>query len=76
MRFRFENSWLREKTCSEIVEECWLQIRGGNIGERIDLCAKKLKDWGGRLSRKFKESLNNCREIMNKFRGGMDLFSQ
>lgn len=21
--FRFENSWLREKRCSEIVRECW-----------------------------------------------------
>lgn len=66
MCFRFENSWLREKRCSEIVKECWHRSKGGNIGEIIDLCAQELKAWGERLSKKFKESLSKCRERMNK----------
>lgn len=76
VRFRFENSWLREKRCSEIVKDCWHQSRDCNIKERIDLCAKELKAWGERLSKKFKENLSKCRDRMNRFRGGTDLFSQ
>lgn len=75
-RFRFENAWLREKRCSEIVHDCWQQSRDNSIEKRINLCAKELKAWGDRLSKKFKESLSKCRERMNRFRGGMDAFSQ
>lgn len=42
-RFRFENSWLRERRCSEIVQECWQQSPNRSVKERIELCAQELK---------------------------------
>lgn len=74
-RFRFENSWLREKRCSEIVRECWQQNQNNSIEYIIDLCARQLKVWGDQLSKSFKEKLSQCRERMDRFRGGADLFS-
>ncbi|KAL8147586.1 hypothetical protein AgCh_005052 [Apium graveolens] len=47
-RFRFENSWLRERRYSEIVEDCWQNSRGSSVELRIDLCARELKAWGDR----------------------------
>lgn len=75
-QFRFETSWLRERRCSEIVEDCWQQSRDISIEFRIDLCARELKAWGDRLVKRFEENLGKCRERMNHFRGGVDAFSQ
>ncbi|XP_050238444.1 uncharacterized protein LOC126687935 [Mercurialis annua] len=34
-RFRFENSWLRENDCSEVVNKSWHEVTTGSISVRI-----------------------------------------
>lgn len=61
-RFCFENSWLKEERCSEIVAECWHSYEGEDVGGKINRCATRLKEWGDKLAKKFKQQLGNCRK--------------
>lgn len=74
-RFRFENSWLKEERCSEIVADCWAKNEGRDIADKIESCATSLKVWGERVAKNFKEKLNGCRGRMERFRSGTDSFS-
>lgn len=42
-RFRFENSWLRERRCSEIVKDCWECTREASVEKRIATVLVNLK---------------------------------
>lgn len=61
-RFRFENCWLREKRCSDIVLESWTKTENLELQQRIGICAIELKNWGGRLVKDFKDRLRRSRE--------------
>lgn len=74
-RFRFKNSWLKEERCSEIVAECWQSNEGEELADKINKCAIRLKEWGDKMARRFKEKLGNCRKRMDQFRDRDDSFS-
>ena len=42
MKFRFENSWLREPDCAEIVEKSWSSAVGLPILIKISVCNSDL----------------------------------
>ncbi|KAM6543427.1 hypothetical protein CsatB_007874 [Cannabis sativa] len=41
-RFRFENSWLKEPLCVEIVRDCWDEGHDRSFRDKMQLCAEKL----------------------------------
>lgn len=47
--FRFEEMWLSDKGCGEVVEGVWLSNIGGTkntqVLRKIDLCGKELTNW-------------------------------
>ena len=65
--FRFEEMWLSNRGCSDIVEMVWLSTEGGEVHDhvirKIDKCGKELREWNRNcfgnvrteLSRKRKE---------------------
>ena len=65
--FRFEEMWLSNCGCSDIVEMVWLSTEGGEVHDhvirKIDKCGKELREWNRNcfgnvrteLSRKRKE---------------------
>lgn len=74
-RFRFENCWLREEGCSDIVMESWKKIENVDIRRRIEMCGTELKKWGDKLVQDFKHRLRKCRDTMDRFCGLRDQFS-
>ncbi|XP_060972610.1 uncharacterized protein LOC133038464 [Cannabis sativa] len=53
-RFRFENAWLREPMCYQIVQSCWEEITSGGIMNKLELCASTLDQWGKEITGNFK----------------------
>ncbi|KAF4369499.1 hypothetical protein G4B88_016439 [Cannabis sativa] len=49
-RFRFENTWLKEPLCTEIVKDCWEFGHDYSLGGKLNLCAEKLKEWGKEIT--------------------------
>lgn len=41
-RFRFENSWLREKECEIVVKNGWNEVRELELMAKIEFCGIKL----------------------------------
>lgn len=49
-RFKFENIWIREKDCFNLVKESWQYTTGREILDKVSHCCLKLDEWGGGLS--------------------------
>ncbi|XP_017251667.1 uncharacterized protein LOC108222250 [Daucus carota subsp. sativus] len=71
-RFRFENIWLREKECVNVVRNGWELAGGMDITGKIRLCAEKLQQWGGGLSNEYKVKIQQCRLMLKKLRSRRD----
>lgn len=67
-RFRFENLWLREKDCLNVVKNSWSIMRGRGIMDKIGMCCTKLEEWGGGLSAEYKQQITTCRSRLRKLR--------
>ena len=63
--FRFEEVWLADKGCGEVVEGVWLaSVEENNdktVIKKIDTCGKELTRWS-------KESFGNIRHALKKKR--------
>lgn len=44
-RFKFENAWLRESMCKEIVMSCWESKEGLDYNQKIADCQRRLGVW-------------------------------
>lgn len=71
-QFRFENAWLREPLCMEIVVSCWDNMRANGIQDKIKLCAEQLGKWGAEFSGSFKKRIAQYKSRMQHYRSGRD----
>nr|GLL35834.1 uncharacterized protein LOC109184133 isoform X2 [Ipomoea trifida] len=59
-RFRFENLWLRDATCREIMIQSWSQTHGQHLMDRIGRCGKAIWSWGKNVARDFSRRIEYC----------------
>ncbi|KAK9195743.1 hypothetical protein WN943_003868 [Citrus x changshan-huyou] len=71
-RFRFENVWLREVDCSEVIRESWHSNPGHSIQNKILACGSALTEWGSHLGRNFRKRIMDCKNRMASLRGRRD----
>lgn len=45
-RFKFENVWLKEDECRQVVINGWEEARNKEIMEKVEYCGLKLQEWG------------------------------
>lgn len=74
-RFKFENSWLREPMCEQLVRSVWDEYGNGNIQMKISKCGDVLADWGKEITGCFKERLKRCKARMKELRRQRDVVS-
>lgn len=74
-RFRFENSWLREPMCLQIVKETWQKYRGKNFQEKLSLCADILSTWGKEITGNFKARISASKKKLRIMKGMRDVRS-
>uniref|UniRef100_A0A199UD82 Uncharacterized protein n=1 Tax=Manihot esculenta TaxID=3983 RepID=A0A199UD82_MANES len=68
-RFYFENSWLRELTCKDIVAGIWQANFQADIFQKLSLCKAALSRWGSDLKSLHKRELGRCKDTMKQLRG-------
>ncbi|XP_074355726.1 uncharacterized protein LOC141695374 [Apium graveolens] len=72
-RFQFENIWIKEKDCFNLVKDSWEHTAGKPILEKMSYCALRLEEWGGGISHEFNQQLLECRKNLRKFRAHRDV---
>ena len=63
--FRFENVWLREVDCSEVIRERWHSNPRHSIQNKILAYGSALTEWGGHLGRNFHKRVMDCKNRMD-----------
>ncbi|KAK6159166.1 hypothetical protein DH2020_006480 [Rehmannia glutinosa] len=74
-RFRFENTWLREKDCRSVVMHGWNTGVEGNVLGKIEKCGFELMKWGEVLQNSFQSRINEAKRKMRVYRGARDSLS-
>ncbi|KAL8128213.1 hypothetical protein AgCh_014971 [Apium graveolens] len=72
-RFRFENMWIKEDECRNLVLDCWNGIEGFNIIEKMALVCAKLEEWGGGMIKEMRIQIQNCKKDLRKYRSRRDV---
>uniref|UniRef100_A0A803L0Q7 Zinc knuckle CX2CX4HX4C domain-containing protein n=1 Tax=Chenopodium quinoa TaxID=63459 RepID=A0A803L0Q7_CHEQI len=63
-RFKFEEMWLREETCADIIENAW--NRGGDICSKIAHTPINLSAWSRNKFGDFLKEMKDCRARMEE----------
>lgn len=71
-RFRFENVWICDVECMNLVKESWTANGIGNILEKIEFCRMKLDKWGGGTLKELSRKIKHSRWVMKNFRSRRD----
>ncbi|XP_074328042.1 uncharacterized protein LOC141665954 [Apium graveolens] len=67
-KFRFENIWVREKECRNIVKHGWEAGETRDIVHKIKSCGEKLQEWGEKLrSRRDTQGINRYNEVRDEY---------
>ncbi|XP_074346940.1 uncharacterized protein LOC141685753 [Apium graveolens] len=74
-KFKFENVWLTEPICRQLILECWEDSNNVGIQAKIKACAVKLQKWGREVTGKFKTRIKGCKLEMKKLRNLRDATS-
>nr|GMD93389.1 uncharacterized protein LOC109157277 [Ipomoea batatas] len=71
-RFCFDNMWLWEDICHEIVEHSWSRKMGLNILDRVEVCSYDLWRWGRNYNKDFLKRIDWCKNQLNILRDRRD----
>lgn len=71
-KFRFENAWLLEPLCAQIVKDNWEVDRNHNILQKIGLCGESLEVWGKEITGCFNRRIRNCKIRLQQLRRATD----
>lgn len=72
-RFRFENVWVKDQDCLNLVKTSWEHTAGREILDKLSYVTLCIEEWGGGLSHEFNQKLLECRRKLKKFRTRRDV---
>ncbi|XP_060972631.1 uncharacterized protein LOC133038482 [Cannabis sativa] len=70
--FRFENAWLREPLCKQLVEGCWEGSGLVSMQEKILRCGEVLGKWGREITGNFRKRIDQCKRQISNSKWGKD----
>uniref|UniRef100_A0A803QEG5 Reverse transcriptase n=1 Tax=Cannabis sativa TaxID=3483 RepID=A0A803QEG5_CANSA len=71
-QFRFENAWLKEPMCIQIVKDSWEAHGEESVMGKINLCATNLSRWGKDLTGNFKRRIQQCKNELSVLKNKRD----
>lgn len=74
-KFRFENAWLTEPMCFQIVKDCWEEDNSCNILQKVNKCAENLDVWGREITGYFSRRIKECKIKLKSLRNKRDAHS-
>ncbi|XP_074346853.1 uncharacterized protein LOC141685660 [Apium graveolens] len=60
-RFRFENAWLREPMCKDIVLHCWDTNKDSALNQKLLVCQAQLEVWDREITGNFTQKIRDCK---------------
>ncbi|XP_074337027.1 uncharacterized protein LOC141674204 [Apium graveolens] len=60
-RFRFENAWLIEPICEQIIKDGWYVNSDGSIQQKVKACNETLAVWGKEVTGNFSKRIKKCK---------------
>lgn len=60
-RFHFENAWLLEPLCFQIVKNNWEEDSVQNIMHKVQQCGESLEMWGKEITCCFSKRIKECK---------------
>lgn len=70
--FRFENAWLTEPFCLQIVQDSWEFNNDANILYKVKQCGVNLEHWGKEITGCFGKRIKNCKLKLKQYRNERD----
>lgn len=71
-KFRFENAWLLEPACFQIVKDCWEGQDSLSVMQKLRGCAENLQIWGREITGCFKKRIKECKYKLRILRNKRD----
>ncbi|XP_060957722.1 uncharacterized protein LOC133029262 [Cannabis sativa] len=71
-RFKFENAWLKEPMCYQIINDCWNRSVESDIFQKISCCSEQLVGWGKTITGDFKQRIVICRRDLDQLKSKTD----
>ncbi|KAK1375097.1 hypothetical protein POM88_031290 [Heracleum sosnowskyi] len=75
-RFKFENAWLIEPMCSQLVREGWDNYGIVDIQNKVKICGEKLGVWGKDITSHFGKRIKACKTELKQLINKRDIQSQ
>ncbi|XP_019182124.1 PREDICTED: uncharacterized protein LOC109177267 [Ipomoea nil] len=70
--FLFENAWLKEAGCKQVVLESWNFSRGDTVPCRLSHCGISLRTWGGNFAKRTEKEISHIQARLNMLRSRID----
>ncbi|KAL8119408.1 hypothetical protein AgCh_016796 [Apium graveolens] len=71
-QFRFENAWLTEPVCFQIIKDCWEEEGNRNVNQKVRRCADSLEVWGREITGCFGKRIKECKIKLKDLRQKRD----
>lgn len=71
-KFKFENAWLLEPLCSQIIRDNWQGDRGQDIIQKILHCSESLEVWGKEIIGCFNRRIKECKRKLKSLQNARD----
>ena len=71
-KFRFENAWLLEPLCAQIVHDSWEDAAEHDIVTKVRQCGESLQIWGREITGCFNRRIKECKLRLKQLRSARD----
>ncbi|XP_031090858.1 uncharacterized protein LOC115995850 [Ipomoea triloba] len=71
-KFKFENCWLKETQCQEIVSRSWEISVGLNLCDRFEVCSQEIWKWGKDFNKNLQPQIDHFRSQLGRLRSRTD----
>ncbi|XP_074323958.1 uncharacterized protein LOC141660875 [Apium graveolens] len=73
-RFKFENIWIREADCYNLINQSCNMQEGLGIMEKIKYCTMKLQEWGGGQLKELGVQIKQSKGRLHRLRSRRDMY--
>ncbi|KAF4349039.1 hypothetical protein F8388_019524 [Cannabis sativa] len=71
-RFRFENAWIGEPMCEQIIRDTWTSSPHLDLQAKLNRCGQLLQQWGSEITGNFSSRIKACKANLKNLKRRRD----